>query len=214
MKENLLTQNYVKTLIAEDKNGKQYELNKIIVYADNGILFEERGYFDFYNYETCFNNEYIKNDIVKKIKIDFSKKENFIISEGKNCLGEIEYTLYIYYKNIDLKFVKFDCDFYLDGIFKIFEKYEIKVYLGQITIKSLELKYSINSKEFNLLSYDLFEHKDEFDKFIKKCNTTYKNYIKQKEIEKNYTEKDYKKFCTKEQVQKMENIIKCFNLEV
>lgn len=213
---NFLTQSYIKTMIAVDKKGKLYSLNKIRVYNDQGVLFETNsGYFEMAKYGKYFEDEYIKNDIIRKNKIDLSKKENFIISEGKNYFNETEYILYIYYKNIDLQFVKISINGFLKATFKIFDKYEIETTFGDINRESDKIRYSVNDDIFKFgLTYMLFNHKDEFNAKIEELNNIYKKWERQKEIEKAYTVKDYKKICfSEEKTKQFENVLNQFNIE-
>lgn len=213
---NFLTQSYIKTMIAVDKKGRCYSLDKIRVYNDQGVLFETNsGHFEMAKYGEHFEDEYIKNDITRKNKIDLSKKENFVISEGKNCFNETEYVLYIYYKNIDLQFVKISINRLLKATFKIFEKYETEIVFGDINRESDKIRYSVNDDIFKFgLTYMLFNHKDEFDSIIKELKNIYKKWEKQKEIEKTYTTKDYKKICfSEENAKQFENVLNQFNIE-
>lgn len=70
--------NWYRVLYVTLENGTEIELNSIIVYDKNGIIVKnEYGYFD--NDKTIE----IKGEIKRKIKIDFSKTENFVIKSKK-----------------------------------------------------------------------------------------------------------------------------------
>jgi hypothetical protein len=96
------------------ENGKQVILNNIVIYDKKGIIFETRsGY---------FNNDIeieIKDNIVLKRKEDFTKKINFVISNGKTWDNKPTYNLYIHKNNVNVKFIGFSKN--IDIIMKNFE---------------------------------------------------------------------------------------------
>lgn len=125
------------------ENGTEIELNSIIVYDKNGIIAKNKyGYFD--NDKTIE----IKGEIKRKIKVDFSKTENFVIKSKKDY-AENRYDLYIYKDNASLQFLGFE--------------------------KQIDLilaKYSLNGGEFSnvykRLYEDKFELKEEFEEICNK----------------------------------------------
>lgn len=81
---------------------KSYLLDNIIFYDDNKIITAVgRGYFE--NAE----NLTIKGEVVRKIKIDLTKKQNFIIKyKDKQFVDdEVKYIIYIYIGNVDLQYI-------------------------------------------------------------------------------------------------------------
>lgn len=82
-------------------NDKEYELKNIIVYDENGIVFENGyGYFD--------NNEEleIKGNVVRKVKETFKGKDNYVLKfESDNWYGDKLYALYLHKDNVDFKFL-------------------------------------------------------------------------------------------------------------
>ena len=93
--------NWYRVLYVTLENGTEVELNSIIVYDKNGIIAKnEYGYFD--NDKTIE----IKGEIKRKIKVDFSKTENFVIKSKKDYT-ENRYDLYIYKDNASLQFLGF-----------------------------------------------------------------------------------------------------------
>lgn len=115
---------------------KEIELNNIIVYDEKGIIVQVGvGYFD-----NDADIE-IKGTIKRKIKKDFSKKENFVIKSEDNYSTHIRYDLYIYRDNVDLQFLGFE--------------------------KQIDLilaKYSLNGGEFSNVYKKLYENKHELRK--------------------------------------------------
>ena len=144
-------------------NLKEIELNNIIVYDEKGIIVQVGvGYFD-----NDADIE-IKGTIKRKIKKDFSKKENFVIKSEDNYSTYIRYDLYIYRNNVDLQFLGFE--------------------------KQIDLilaKYSLNSGEFSNVYKKLYENKpeliEEFEEIwnkIKYYNLPYKKEELQKMLDK------------------------------
>ena len=76
--------------VAIDTKHNTYKLDNIIIYSDYGVLLEtDRGWFGNNN---DLGDKYI-GDINKRMKIDFSKKENFVIkSQKKDYKLETNYT--------------------------------------------------------------------------------------------------------------------------
>lgn len=144
-------------------NLKEIELNNIIVYDEKGIIVQVGvGYFD-----NDADIE-IKGTIKRKIKKDFSKKENFVIKSENSYSANTRYDLYIYRNNVDLQFLGF-------------EK-RIDLILG---------KYSLNGGEFSNVYKKLYENKpelrEEFEEIwnkIKYYNLPYEKEELQKMLDK------------------------------
>lgn len=81
---------------------KSYLLGDIFFYNDNGIIVEVgNGFFE--NTESLT----IKGEVVRKIKIDLTKKQNFIVKYKDKYYAddEVKYAIYIYADNVDLQYV-------------------------------------------------------------------------------------------------------------
>lgn len=190
---NLLTQDYVKTLIAKTNNGDFYELEEINIYTENGVVFSCR-FFEPEGYGVNMENEEIENGIVRKLKIDFKSKYNFVIKGNTTNYENVsKYVLYIYYKNINANFLGFNLGHYwLESSFAIFNgKYVVSQVLGQRAKKSDKIKYSSEFEEaknyFKNRYYDIILNNDEFKKALKTVKKYQSLYKKQIEIEANYT---------------------------
>lgn len=179
--------------IAKDTKGNGYKLDNIIIYSEHGVLLEtDRGWFGDNN---DLGERYI-GDINKRTKIDFSKKENFIIkSHKKDYKLETNYTLYIYYENINCKFLGYSItSLFLETNFTILDGYKIDDVIGFTERKSKAIEYSDELKEAfkKIDSYNFSYHYEEIEKAIKTIKKAHNEYIKAKEIEKNYTLKDWR----------------------
>lgn len=178
--------------VAIDAKNNTYELDNIIIYSEHGVLLEtDRGWFGDNN---DLGNQYI-GDINKRMKIDFSKKENFVIkSQKKDYKLETNYTLYIYYKNINCKFVGYSIDLFLRTNFTIFDGYKIDDVIGFTDRKSKKIKYSEELKDAfeKIDSYNFSYHYEDVEKAIKTIKKAHKQLEEAKEIEKNYTLKDWR----------------------
>lgn len=192
--ENLLVQNYVKTLICRTDKGELYELESINIYNDDGIIYTNKGYFEPLNRRQ--ENEIIKNEIFRRLKKDFSRKENFVVREENSNFSWSDlkrYNLYIYYKNIDFELISLDLNnYWLESKIKIFNKYEISQTLGQRNKKSDAIKFDnkVDQLKRELNSYCLFDNEERFKNNIKELKKIFNKYKKQKELENNYTIED------------------------
>lgn len=186
-------------------NGNFYELNNIVLYSDFGDFYESGcGWFK-PQYGT--DNPLKKGEgltispTIKKVNnnnIEKNKKEhnNFIINTTKYYSNDKQYTLYIYYKNINCEFLGFKLsNFWLESEFKIFDNMIISSILGTISQKSDKIKYNPEVKKVvdSLNLYSIFDNEEKFLQNIKTLKKYYNKYKKQKETERNYTIKDYKK---------------------
>ena len=186
-------------------NNNFYELNNIIIYSEFGDIYNSGcGWFR----PECGNDNpiregqgfYIKNDIKKisanNIESNKQKKNNFIINTTKYYSNDKQYTLYIYYKNINCEFLGFNVsNFWFESRFKLFDNLITSEILGSISKESDKIKYNDKVKEIQkeLQNTSIFDNEEKFAKNIKELNKYFKQYKKIKEIEKNYTIKDYKK---------------------
>ena len=194
-KNNLLKQAaWYNVYCAIDEKGNSYELENIIIYSDDGVLLEtDRGWFG--------NNNDLGDvaigTIKRRMKKDFSRKENFIIKEEKKSYRiDNKYTLYIYYKNINCNFIGYSIDsLFLKTNFTILDNYKIDDVIGFTKNKSNNIVYSNELKEAfeKINSYNFERHPEELEKAIKLIKEKQKQYKKALEEEENYTLKDYKK---------------------
>ena len=194
-KINLSKQNeWYNTYVAIDEKGNAYELENIIIYSENGVLLEtDRGWFG----DNNRLGDVAIGTIKRRMKRDFSKKENFIIKEEKkNYRIDHNYTLYIYYKNINCNFIGYSIDsLFLRTNFTILDNYKIDDVIGFTKNKSNGIAYSEELKEAyeKVDSYNFQYHPEELEKAIKLIGEKQKEYKKALEEEENYTLKDYKK---------------------
>lgn len=194
MKNNIVKEAmWYNPYIAIDTKNNVHKLDNIIIYSEDGVLLETgRGWFGDNN---DLGDRYI-GDINKRLKIDFSKKENFVIkSKEVSYKLETNNTLYIYYKNIDCEFLGYSVNsLFLETNFTILDSYKISDVIGFTDRKSKKIEYSeeITEAYKNINSYH-FQYKwDEMEKAIKTIKKAHDEYIKAKEIEKNYTLKDWR----------------------
>lgn len=186
-------------------NGNFYELNNIILYSDFGDFYESGcGWF---RPQTGSDNPIKKGDgltikpNIKKVNnnnIEKNKKghNNFIINTTKYYSNDKQYTLYIYYKNINCQFLGFDLsNFWLESTFNIFDNFKISNVLGSRTKQSDKIRYNEELKKIieNITLYNIFDNEEKFLQNIKTIKKYYNKYKKIKEEEKAYTIKDYKK---------------------
>ena len=195
VKTNLVKQNeWYNSYVAIDEKGNCYELENIIIYSENGVLLEtDRGWFG--------DNNKLGNisigTIKRRMKRDFSRKENFIIKEEKKSYRiDNKHTLYIYYKNINCNFIGYSIDsLFLKTNFTILDNYKIDDVIGFTKNKSNNIVYSNELKAAfeKINSYNFERHPEELEKAIKLIREKQKEYKKAIEEEENYTLKDYRK---------------------
>lgn len=206
--------------IARTDKGNGYQLENIKIYSEKGIILETgRGWFG-------SNNDLgdIEIDtIYLKRKADLTSKQNFIIKEDKSKYRiDHNYTLYVYYKNINCNFIKFDLStFWIESVFTILNGYEIRDVLGQRNRESDAIKYDDKLQKAieQLDTYNFESHWDEMEKNLNYIKKMHKKYIDKKEEEKNYTTADYKKmlFTPDEGTtpnEMINNIEKTFNVNI
>ena len=194
-KNNLLKQAaWYNVYCAIDEKGNAYELENIIIYSDCGVLLEtDRGWFG----DNNNLGDVAIGTIKRRMKKDFSRKENFIIKEEqKSYRIDNKYTLYIYYKNINCNFIGYSIDsLYLRTNFTILDNYKIDDVIGFNKNKSNSIAYSNELKEAykKIDTYNFESHPEELEKAIKLIREKQKQYKKALEEEEKYTLKDYKK---------------------
>lgn len=195
VKMNLVKQNeWYNPYVAIDEKGNTYELENIIIYSENGVLLEtDRGWFG----DNNRLGDVAIGTIKRRMKRDFSKKENFIIKEEKKSYRiDNKYTLYIYYKNINCNFIGYSIDsLFLRTNFTILDNYKIDDVIGFVENKSNGIAYSDELKEAytKVDSYNFKYYPEELEKAITLIREKQKEYKKALEEEENYTLKDYRK---------------------
>ena len=195
VKINLVKQNeWYNSYNAIDEKGNCYELENIIIYSENGVLLEtDRGWFG----DNNRLGDVAIGTIKRRMKRDFLKRENFIIKEEKKSYRiDHNYTLYVYYKNINCNFIGYSIDsLFLRTNFTILNNYKIDDVIGFVKNKSNGIAYSDELKEAyeKVDSYNFQYHPEELEKAIKLIREKQKEYKKALEEEENYTLKDYKK---------------------
>ena len=102
-KTKLITMNSLLRILSvwSEKSERYFSLCNILFYDENGVIVQTNsGHFD-NDEELEFNGE-----VVRKVKEDFSKKQNFVIRDkDSNSVWENHYKLYIYIGNVDFKYV-------------------------------------------------------------------------------------------------------------
>lgn len=146
-KNNLIKQaDWYNVYCAIDEKGNTYELENIIIYSENGVLLEtDRGWFG----DNNNLGDIAIGTIKRRMKKDFSRKENFITKEEKKSYRiDNKYTLYIYYKNINCNFIGYSIDsLFLKTNFTILDNYKIDDVIGFTKNKSNGIAYSDELKE-------------------------------------------------------------------
>lgn len=197
-------------LTAITEKGQAFELDNIIIYSENGVLIEtDRGWFGSGNNEI---EEGVKifPEIKRKLKIDFTKKENYVIkSEPKDYRIEQHYTLYLYYKNVNYNFEGLTLDnLFLNLNYNILNG-TIKTYMviGDRDKKSHKIEYTEELQEaFEKIDhYNFTYHSDEFLKATKTLQKYLKKYEKAKEYEKTLTVDNYNELLRKDCINVLEN---------
>lgn len=172
-----------------------YRLNNILFYNDNGVVYETgQGWF---NSNSLFDVRLsTTKQIKRKIKIDFSKNEPFIIKSGGSY--EVVYDLYFPLSDFDIK-QKFKKTgdmilriFYLidDNGNELYGQENVK-YFGSLIFESRNKIQEIG-KLFSDYSYTPMTKK-EFNENIDNLKQAYKDHIETLEYVKNYTVEDYLK---------------------
>jgi len=193
MKANLIKQTYLNPFLVEDKNGNIYNIENIRVYSEKGIILEtDRGWFGDNN---DLGSVYI-GEISLRRKRDLNGTENFLFKEEKKSYRlEHNYTLYIYYKNIDCKFIGYTLDgLFLRSNFEILNGYKFDDVLGFRNNNIDRIRYSNDlsdaMKKFDTYNFDT--HYEEIEKAMAYLTEQHKLLEDAKKRAENYSVKDYR----------------------
>lgn len=143
---------YIRILsVWSEKGGRHFGLCNILFYDENGVIAQTNsGYFD-NDEELEFNGE-----VIRKVKEDFSKKQNFVIKDkGNNSIWENYYKLYIYIGNVDFKYMGVRKQF--DSVYKIYtvNGIEVKKHIRYLKDRFWELRTSIEEEKKKIEDYKL-----------------------------------------------------------
>lgn len=153
MKDNILNENLEKktslvrlsqwyrplNVLVENRNG-YFELGDIKFYDETGVIASVGyGYFDDDKELT------INGNVIFKIKEDFSKKINYVISQKKSYSMERRYELYVYIGNVDFKYIGLEKQY--ENVYKIYN------------VNGIELRKNVCSLTMNKWRYrDMIEN--------------------------------------------------------
>lgn len=175
-----------------------YKLNNILFYDNDNIAYQTgHGWFNSEFSNTSFDVKLTTSKPIKrKIKMDFSKNQPFVIKYDDSY--EISYDLYLPICDFD---IEYEYKKVGNSIFKIFSliddngnklygKENVK-YLGRIPFNA-RIKIQEIGKKFSDYSYIAMTQK-EFDDNINNLKQAYKEHLEALEYVKNYTVEDYLK---------------------
>lgn len=193
MKNNniIRTSQWYNPFTAITEKGEAFELDNIIIYSEEGALIEtDCGWFRNGNNEIEDGLEV--KPIKRKIKVDFTSKENFVAkSDKKDYKFDSKYTLYLYYKNIDYKYNGLSLTSLFLNINYTILGGQVSSYMviGDREKKSDSIQYADELKEAmkNIDNYNFDQHGDILEKSIKTIQKYKKAFDKAKEYEKTLT---------------------------
>lgn len=120
-------------VLVENKNG-YFELGDIKFYDETGVIVSVGyGYFDNDNELT------INGNVIFKIKEDFSKKINYVISQKNSYAMDKRYILYVYIGNVDFKYVGLKKQY--ENIYKVYNVNGIEVRKNVCSLTMNKWKY-------------------------------------------------------------------------
>lgn len=171
MKDNILNENLEKktslvrlsqwyrplNVLVENKNG-YFELGDIKFYDETGVIVSVGyGYFDDDKELT------INGNVIFKIKEDFSKKINYVISQKKSYSMDKRYELYVYVGNVDFKYVGLEKKY--DNVYKIYNVngIEVKKNVCSLTTNSWRYRDMIESEIKKIEGYKLPLNNEEME---------------------------------------------------
>ena len=153
-----------------------YEIETIHFYDDDGNTLIS---FDYFNDDRDFTYD---GETRLRRKLNFNRKENFIIKSDSNWSNDRRYDLYIYYRNTNLKYlgkeIKNEYHYNSDEVMwsYIYKKYSVDDYIHRTSIKSLSRKKSrLQGKYEDIVKKELYNSyvvhtkpDDEMKKVLKK----------------------------------------------
>lgn len=150
---------------------KDYELDDIKFFNENGVIVSIGSGFFEDDKEREFNGE-----TIRKIKIDFSSKKNFIIKRSTNMWNnDIKYDLYVYEKNVDLQFMGKTKELYFGDIYSIWKMNDYTFHIFERTLK--QKLNSLNDKAEEIIKNN-----------FAKCFGYLKTGVDEKELEEKFNE--------------------------
>lgn len=186
MEENITTlerhSSFLRTLsVWVEKSKTYYSLCAIHFYNEKGdVIVQDYGYFD--------NNEILsfKGNVIRKIKVDFSKKENFVIKSKKSYNFDNDYELYIYINNVDFKYVGLKKEY--ECVFRVYTAngIEIKQNIKFLKSKFWEISSLLEKEKNKIENYKLPLEQKEIEEI---CSNIVK--YNQMLIEENKKMKEY-----------------------
>ena len=164
-----------------DKSKTYYSLCAIHFYNKKGdVIVQDYGYFD--------NDEILsfKGNVVRKIKVDFSKKENFVIKSKKSYNFDNDYELYIYVNNVDFKYVGLKKEY--ECVFRVYtvNGIEVKQNIKFLKNRFWEIENLLKNEKAKIEDYKLPLKQEEIEEI---CNNIVK--YNQMLIEENKKIKEY-----------------------
>lgn len=184
--------------LSVELNGKYYVLNNILFYNENEVIYRTgQGWFRVSEYSNYLNNSVkflTSKPIKRKIKLDFSKKEPFII---KSDSSDVYYNLYLPISDFDIKqkYKKEGDTIYSilslidDKGLEVYGKEQVK-YLGSLIFN---IRDKIEKVAKNFTGWYKPMKKEEFDQNIKNLQTLYEEYNDTLKYIEDYNVEDYLK---------------------
>lgn len=178
---------WYRPLYAKVKDKGLLELCDIKIYDENGIIFDlGYGYFD-NDKEMTINGE-----VIYKIKENFSKKVNYVISVKEYYSRERRYALYIYIGNVDFEYIGLKKEYQ-----NVYKKYllngvEVKEHLANLTLNVYRYRELVEKEIGKIKSYTLPLKQEEIEDICNKIMKYNKLILEEEEWIKGYepTEKD------------------------
>lgn len=136
-------------VLVENRNG-YFELGDIKFYDETGVIASVGyGYFDDDKELT------INGNVIFKIKEDFSKKINYVISQKKSYSMERRYELYVYIGNVDFKYIGLEKQY--ENIYKIYNVngIEVRKNVCSLTMNKWRYRDMIENETKKIESYKL-----------------------------------------------------------
>lgn len=163
------------SIMVDSKNAvNTYELDNIIFFNDKGIITQiGSGFFD------DDKEREFEGNCVRKLKVDFNMKDNFIVKAEKDYTREVRYDLYIYEKNVTIKFLGKEQRYFGD-IYSHWKVNDYDFWKYERTLKDKLCKLNKEAEEIIKLIADKYSYMgkgidkdilDERIKALKKVNT-------------------------------------------